>query len=329
MAVSYLVTPFVRTLAMRTGYVDHPKDNKVHAHPTALLGGLSIFIALSIAILSKESVLQAPNISFLLAGTFILLVTGLIDDRMGMLPGFKLLGQFLAAMVIIKSGLRIEFINNYYLSVVVTYIWIMGITNAFNLLDNMNGLSAGIAAIAASFFSLIAYMSGNFVLSALCLAIAGSSMGFLKHNFPKASIFMGDCGSLILGYLLSVVAIMGSWNKEGFSFIIAILVLGYPIFDTALVSIMRIVEGRSVFQGGKDHSSHRLALLGLKRFKAVLTIYGICILLGISAIAVNANGVSIGITLFLVAFFAMLSFGIRLGLVDTKQFGRKKVASDI
>lgn len=327
-AVSYLVTPFVRTLAMKTGYVDHPKDNKVHAHPTALLGGLAIFIGLLIAILGKEAVLFSPRINFLLIGTFILLVTGLIDDRMGMLPGFKLLGQFLAAMVIIKSGLRIEFIKNYYLSVVVTYIWIMGITNAFNLLDNMNGLSAGIAAIAASFFSFLAYKDGNLVLSALCLAIAGSCIGFLKHNFPRAGIFMGDCGSLVIGYLLSVVAIMGGWNKDGPSCLIAVLVLGYPIFDTALVSIVRVTERRSIFRGGKDHSSHRLALLGLKRFRTVLAIYGICILLGISAVAVSMSSVMIGIVTFLAALFAMVGLGIRLSLVDTKQFGRKKVISD-
>lgn len=324
--VSYLITPFIRTIAVRTGYLDHPKDNKVHAHPTPLLGGLSIFIAFVIALLPKEQVILAHTVRALLLGASILLLIGLIDDRMGMMPNFKLLGQFLAAMVVIKAGIRIGFVNNYYISVALTYLWIIGLTNAINLSDNMNGLSAGIAAISAVFFGVIAYIDGQPVVSAISFALAGSTLGFLRYNFPKASIFMGDAGSLVLGYVLAVIAIMGKWTACVWttSLMVPLLVLGYPIFDTALVSIVRILEGRSIFQGGKDHSSHRIALTGFKRHRTVLLIYGICFILGMAAVAVTKTHWHIGMALGIGIFILMVIFGIRLSLIDTKQFGRKK-----
>ncbi|MFA5142622.1 MAG: MraY family glycosyltransferase [Candidatus Omnitrophota bacterium] len=326
--VTYLLTPFVRTMAVKFNYLDHPQNNKVHAHPTPLLGGIAIFAAFIIALLSKEAIVSLSPVRAMLIGAFILVIIGLIDDKMGMMPNFKLLGQFLAAMVVIKAGLRVEFIQNYYLSVVVTYIWIIGITNAFNLLDNMNGLSAGIAFIASVFFGSISYMNGQYEVSAVAFALAGSSLGFLRYNFPKAGIFMGDTGSLVLGYVLAAIAIMGSWKTYIFttSIMIPVLVLGYPIFDTTLVSVMRILEGRSVFQGGKDHSSHRLALMGFKRFRTVLVIYAICIFLGTVALVISNVHWRIGLPILAATAIIMLGFGVRLGFVDTKRYGRKKGA---
>lgn len=328
--VSYLVTPFIRMVAMKLNYYDHPQDNKVHRHPTPLLGGVAIFVAFIIAILTKENVMSSHVVRAVLLGASILLVVGLVDDRIGMMPGLKLLGQFLAAMVIIKAGLRMEFISNYYLSVILTYIWIIGITNSFNLLDNMNGLSAGIAGISALFFGILSCINGQTTVSAISFALAGSSFGFLKHNFPKANIFMGDSGSLVLGYILAAVGIMGSWKTDTLtsSLMIPALILGYPIFDTVLVSIMRILEGRSIFQGGKDHSSHRLALLGFKRFRTVLIVYAICFSLGVVAIAVTKTRWTVGILFGVLAFIVMLMLGVRLSFVGTKRFGRKKEISE-
>ena len=329
--VSYLLTPFIRAVAIKLDYFDHPKDNKVHAHPTPLLGGVAIFTAFLIAVITKQQIISLSPVQAIIAGTFLLLGIGLVDDRMGMMPNFKLLGQFLAAMIIIKAGLRIEFISNYYLSVIITYIWIIGITNSFNLLDNMNGLSAGIAGISALFFGIISFMSGQVVVSVLSFALAGSSFGFLKHNFPKASLFMGDAGSLVLGFVLAAISILGSWKTDVLttSLMIPVLILGYPIFDTTLVSVMRIIEGRSIFQGGKDHSSHRLSLLGFKRFKTVLVVYGVCMFLGLVAIGVTKVYWKMGIALSVFAFGVMLLLGIRLSLVDTKRFGRKKGANGL
>lgn len=324
--VSYLLTPFARLLAVRLGYLDYPKDNKVHAHPTPLLGGIAIFAAFLIAVLTKAPLVSSNIIKGMLLGGGILFIIGLIDDRMGMMPNFKLFGQFLAALVVIKSGLRVGFLGNYHLSIIFTYIWIIGITNSFNLLDNMNGLAAGIAGISASFFGIISYMNGETVLSALSFALAGSAFGFLRHNFPKADIFMGDSGSLLLGYVLAATAIMGSWKTPLLttSLMVPVLILGYPIFDTTLVFIIRILEKRSIFQGGKDHSSHRLALLGLKRYKTVLVAYAICLLLGIVAFTVTRVSKTLGVILVISAFVGMLGLGIRLSFIDTKRFGRKK-----
>lgn len=327
--VSYLIMPFIRLAAIRLNYLDHPKGNKVHAHPTPLLGGIGMFLAFLISTATKQQLIGTDALRAILSGSFLLLIIGLIDDKMGMLPNFKLLGQFVAALIAVKAGLRIGFINNYYLSTIVTYVWIIGITNAFNLLDNMNGLSAGIAAIAAAFFAVVSYVDGQPVVTAISLAICGSSLGFLKHNFPKANIFMGDAGSLVLGYVLASIAVLGSWKTQTMttSIIVPILILGYPIFDTTLVSIMRILEGRSIFRGGKDHSSHRLALMGLKRYRAVLIIYLICILLGIVAVVVTKTHWTIGLMFGSVTFIIMTVFGIRLAFIDTKQFGRKKEAN--
>lgn len=324
--VSYLITPFIRLLALRLDYLDHPRDNKVHAHPTPLLGGVAIFFAFLTALMTKESAMALYTVKAIIAGASILLIIGLIDDKMGMMPNFKLLGQFLAAMIIIKSGLRINFIDNYYLSVIVTYIWIIGITNAFNLLDNMNGLSVGIAAIAAVFFGIISYLNGQAAVSVISFALSGAAFGFLKHNFPRANIFMGDSGSLVLGYLLAALALLGTWKSDVLttSLMIPVLILGYPIFDTTLVSIIRTIEGRSIFQGGKDHSSHRLALLGLKRYRTVLVVYAICIFLGGIAVGITRVYWKTGIALGALAFIVMLAIGLRLSLVDTKRFGRKK-----
>ncbi|MBN1526075.1 MAG: undecaprenyl/decaprenyl-phosphate alpha-N-acetylglucosaminyl 1-phosphate transferase [Candidatus Omnitrophica bacterium] len=326
LVVSYSLIPFIKRLALRFGYLDHPHDNKVHAHPTPLLGGLAIFFAFLIAVLTKVDLISSGYVQAMIGGIFILIMIGLIDDKMGMMPNIKLLGQFLAALVAIKAGVRIEFFNNYYLDVIFSYLWIIGITNAFNLLDNMNGLSAGIAVISAAFLGTVAYMSGQGMVAALSFAVAGSALGFLKHNFPKASIFMGDAGSLVLGYLLATIAILASWKTSSWttSIMIPILILGYPIFDTTLVTVVRMLERRSIFQGGKDHSSHRLALLGLKRFRAVLVIYGVCVFLGLAAVTVTKAYWTTSLVVAFLVFMVMLVLGLRLALVDTKRFGRKK-----
>lgn len=324
--VSYLLTPFARLIAIKVNFLDHPRTTKVHAHPKPLLGGVSIFSAFLISVISSPPVLTARFTVPIISGAIILLIIGLVDDKLGMMPNIKVLGQFLAAMIVIKSGLRVEFFGNYYVNVVFTYFWILGITNAFNLLDNMDGLSSGIAAISGLFFGIIALFDHQFVVSAIAFAIAGSCLGFLRHNFPKANIFMGDSGSLIIGYVLSCVAILGTWRTYVWttSLMIPILILSYPIFDTTLVTIIRILERRSVFDGGKDHSSHRLALLGLKKKRAVYLIFVICAMLGFSAVLLTKFRPVHGLLLGGAIFFLMFILGVRLGLVRTTREGRKK-----
>jgi len=324
--VAYLLTPFIKLIAAKTGFMDQPRTTKVHAHPKPLLGGVAIFSAFVIGVISNPALLAAQYVLPILSGVLLLLFIGLIDDKMGMMPNMKILGQFLAAMIVVKSGLRVEFFGNYYLNVVFTYAWIVGITNAFNLLDNMDGLSSGIAVISGLFFGIIALVDGQFAVSSLSFALAGSCLGFLRHNFPKAKIFMGDSGSLVIGYVLSVIAIIGTWETYVWttSLMIPIFVLGYPIFDTSLVTIMRSIERRSIFDGGKDHSSHRLALLGLKKKRAVFVIFGVCFLLGIAAFLLTLLKPQHGIMLGIIGFVSMALFGVRLSMVKMTREGRKR-----
>ncbi len=328
--ISLLAVPIFRIISLKTGYLDHPQNNKRHAHSTPLLGGAAIFLAFLIGILSQWDVITVSKVnaqmSGILGGAVILLILGLVDDKTGMGPEIKLLGQFIAAMVLYKSGFRITFLGHYYLDLVVTYLWIIGMTNSFNLLDNMNGLSAGIAVIAAFFFGVISWMNGQGIVSIISFCLCGSCLGFLRYNFPRARIFMGDAGSLIIGMVLSTIAIAGNWKSDGFltSISIPILVLAYPIFDTTLVTIIRISEGRSVFQGGKDHSSHRLALLGLRTRNTVIFVYLVCLMLGISAVLVTKANFKIAVITIVTAASLLALLGIRLSFVDTGRFGRKK-----
>lgn len=324
--ISYIITPVVRTIAIKLNYLDQPKVNKVHAHPTALLGGVAIYVAFIVGLLTTIGFSLDVRIMSIIIGSTFLLIVGLIDDKMGMMPEVKLLGQFLAAMIVIKSGIRVEFLHNYYLDTIFTYLWIVGITNSFNLLDNMNGLSAGIAVIASIFFGIVMCTGNQIEVSIVAFALAGAGLGFLRHNFPKANIFMGDTGSLVLGFVLATLAVMGSWSTKYLTTSLAmpILILAYPIFDTMLVTIMRLVEGRSIFQGGRDHSSHRMALLGFKKKRAVLSIYAICIALGVSALLVQMLPLKPALILIVGVAVFILILGVRLAMVDTGRFGRIK-----
>lgn len=323
--LSYLLTPAAGLLAKRTGLLDRPASTKAHAHPTPLLGGLAIFVSYFLAVAFTAGINR--DVTAILIGGIILFAVGIIDDKIGIMPNIKLFGQVVAALVAVKMGIKVEFIANYHLSMLFSCLWIIGITNAVNLLDNLNGLSAGITAIAAFFFGILAWMRGDFMVATLALALCGSSAGFLRHNFPKAKIFMGDAGSLFMGFSLSTIAILGSWSSptQITSLAIPIFILGYPIFDTTLVVISRIKEGRSIFQGGKDHSSHRLALLGFKKKRAVLVIFFINICLGFSGYVLSKVKEPLtAILIALVVFLCILVLGVRLGMVAVGSKGRKK-----
>ena len=322
---SYLLMPLLKKLAFATGYLDNPGDNKVHAHPIPLLGGVGVYLAFFIAV-ALTSLHKMPQIWFIFLGCSILLAIGLVDDKFGMMPNIKLLGQFIAAMVVVKGGIRVSFTESYYFNTIFTYIWLIGITNSFNLLDNMNGLSSGIAAISSVFFGIIFLLEGQGLAAGFSFALAGTCLGFLRHNFPKARIFMGDSGSLVVGYLLGILSVWSCWQIRQInpSLIVPLLVLSYPIFDTTLVAIMRISEKRSIFEGGRDHSSHRLALLGLKKMRAVLVIYLICILSGMGGVIVAKSNIYTGIVIAVLAFIAFLVFGIWLSSIKTYQYGRKR-----
>ncbi len=327
--VSYGFTPLARQIAFKIKLLDHPNSKKSHAHPIPLLGGLSIFLAFFAGVLFTTNI-NNP-IYGILIGSIILLGLGIIDDKLGMMPRMKLSGQILAALIAYKMGVRVITFEDYYLSMFFTVFWIVGITNAFNLLDNLNGLSSGIAGISAVFFGIMALLDSQIYVAILSFALAGACFGFLKHNFPKASIFMGDSGSLFLGFALASIAILGSWetDKISLSLCLPVLILGYPIFDTTLVTFLRLKEKRSIFLGGKDHSSHILASLRFKKKKAVLVIYIISILLGLSAFLVSTLPLPLAIAIFIITVSGMISFGVYLALKRLKSAKlRRKTSKD-
>jgi UDP-GlcNAc:undecaprenyl-phosphate/decaprenyl-phosphate GlcNAc-1-phosphate transferase len=321
--IAHGITPFVRTLALKFGFLDHPEYKKSHAHPTPLLGGLAIYIAFLSSMVFVIDIHQTAVGLFL--GATMLLLVGLVDDKFGMMPELKLSAQILAALVAFKFGLRVTTIEDYYLCMFFTVFWIVGITNAINLLDNLNGLSSGISAISSIFFCIIAFAGKDYLTATLAASIAGASIGFLKHNFPRANIFMGDAGSLVLGFVLACLAITGSWATEDItlSLSIPIVILAYPIFDTTLVTIIRISEKRSIFQGGRDHSSHILAYAGYRKKRAVLTIFGICFLLGAAAVVIKYAPIRLGVAALSITAVGMANFGIRLLMLRRKMIGMK------
>jgi UDP-GlcNAc:undecaprenyl-phosphate GlcNAc-1-phosphate transferase len=258
---AYVLTPVMIFMAKKLHIMDQPSTKKVHSRPTPLLGGLAIYFAFIIA-LSITVKTDRMLVGILVGGT-VLMVIGFIDDKFGMLPRVKLLGQFVAAGITVLMGVQVAFIKVPIASMVFTCIWLVAMTNALNLLDNINGLCAGVSAISGFFFGILAFIHGDMMIAIVSFALMGSCVGFLRYNFlPRAKIFMGDAGSLFLGYILASIAVAGSWKTSSVttSLAIPVLILGYPIFDITLVTFTRLIEGRPISRGGKDHSSHRFAI---------------------------------------------------------------------
>ena len=306
-------TPITRRLAFHFDVLDHPSSRKVHQTPTPLLGGLAIYGALVLALMFFSPPIYLVEFGAILAGATWLALVGLVDDRQGMRPWIKMGGQIIAAGVLIAAGIHIRIFHSAILNIAISLVWIVGITNAMNFQDNMDGLAAGITAIASVFFLVMAVEQQLSLVSSLAAALVGASIGFLIYNFNPASTFMGDMGSMVLGFLLSVLAIKLDFkvrpDQQIVTWMVPVLVLGLPIFDTTLVVVTRLYEGRSPMQGGKDHTSHRLVSLGLSPRVAVLTLYGACVALGFVAVkiahAVIVDGLNVG---FRVAVISLGAF---------------------
>ncbi len=272
------VTPLMRMVALRLGVTDQPNARKLHTNPVPLLGGAAIYIAFIAALLLFADKQYVPQVVGIFVGASLVSLMGVVDDRWGLGSYVKLAGQILAALILVYSGVQIQLFRNW-VDIVLTVVWVVGITNAMNLLDNMDGLSGGIAMIAATFFTLLAALSNQYLVGALAAALAGACVGFLFYNWNPAHIFMGDTGSLFLGFLLAAVAIKLRFpsNSNTITWMIPVMVMGVPVFDTTLVFISRLRRGLNpLTTPGKDHLSHRLALLTGSRREAVL----ICYLIG-------------------------------------------------
>jgi len=311
--ISLVFAPMVRLFALRNGFVAYPRADRWHKRPTALLGGVSIYIGFIITVLLLLKIEHKNVIGLLFGATFLFLI-GLADDRFHFTPYVKLLTQIIAGCLAIFFGITINLPNYSILSIPITLLWIIGVTNSFNLLDNIDGLAGGIAVISSLmlFFSSQLFFSNS--LGIYSLILAGAVLGFLPFNFNPAKIFMGDSGSMFLGYSLAIISIVETnrhiANLATIMFI-PVMILSVPIFDTIFVTILRLTRGKKVFEGGKDHTSHRLVSLGLSQRKTVLLLYFISIVFGLIALLsprlnmliVSTIAVLGVVVLFLFAFF--------------------------
>jgi UDP-GlcNAc:undecaprenyl-phosphate GlcNAc-1-phosphate transferase len=272
------LTPAVRSLAKRLRFLDHPNMSKVHLTPTPLMGGIAVALASLASAAAALALIRCPysaRIVGFLSGGLMVIVLGLADDANGMKPAVKLTGQTVAAAVMLLSGgvegLPIPMGIGFPLAL----FWMVGLMNAFNFLDNMDGITAGLAAIASFGIFSLALGNGHTHTAIAAIAVAGGALGFLRYNFAPASIFLGDAGSLFLGYVVGGLSLRAVAYAEAGSpaLLLPVLMLGYPIFDAFLVTASRVIEGREIARGGKDHSSHRMARLGLTPRQTAVTIY--------------------------------------------------------
>ncbi|HEX7334887.1 MAG TPA: hypothetical protein VF290_25515 [Pyrinomonadaceae bacterium] len=316
--LALILTPLVRGLARHYGFVAQPKTDRWHKKPTAMLGGAAIWLSV-IATLVVFSLQTTYGPQILLASTFLFLV-GLVDDLIHIKPYQKLIGQILGSAFVVYYGLSLPWTGSVLLNMALAIFWLIGITNAINLLDNMDGLASGIAIIAAGFLALSFVNSGQFTEALIMLVFAGGLLGFLVYNTNPASIFMGDCGSMFVGFFLASSALMHVSGGRSRSFLpvlaVPILVLFIPIFDTTFVTVLRKLSGRAASQGGRDHTSHRLVALGMSERFAVLMLYGFAGLSGLLAIVVQRTRLDVSLA-------AIAGFTILLTLIGVYLAGVK------
>jgi len=315
---SIVLTPLVRRAAIHFNFIAKPKADRWHTKPTAMLGGIAIFLSYSIAFLIFFN--SDREILALVGCASCMFLIGLYDDIRDLKPHVKLIGQILVALALIKFGFILQWTGITGLDIIITLLWIVGITNAFNLLDNMDGLSAGIALI-ASLFCYILFLLCRIDSMALTTAIfAGTLLGFLFYNFNPASIFMGDSGSLFLGLMMSGLTLGGVAKRYplhvGFILFIPVLILIIPIFDTSLVTIMRRFNGKAISQGGRDHTSHRLVTLGFSERKAVIILYILAAFSGIIAMLVRMLHREVGFFIVPLFLIVLALISVYLGRVN-------------
>jgi UDP-GlcNAc:undecaprenyl-phosphate GlcNAc-1-phosphate transferase len=314
-----VLVPLSRRLAQRLGVVDHPGPRKVHAEPTPRMGGVAVFASFTTVVTAgfllapalSQSAAAWPGLGDLMAplqdayrvqgklvavllGAGLAFAAGLADDALGdrFHPGMKFAGQLVAASLVVMADVRTSFLPYDWMNVAVTLLWLVGITNAFNLLDNMDGLSTGVAFVASFVLLLNAWSLGELFISLILVAFMGSLLGFLLFNFfhlGGGRIFLGDCGSLFIGFMMASLTLLERYLSHAsstlFPVLMPVLVLAIPLLDTFTVIVIRLREGRPIYVGDSRHLSHRLVSLGLSTRQAVLFIWLATFCLGLSALS--------------------------------------------
>lgn len=322
-------TPLALRIARRFDVVDRPGAYKAQESPVPYLGGVAMVAAFAGVILAG-SFLRAPpagasQLALVIGVALCLSIVGLVDDLRGLHPIPRFALQIAAAIIVWAQGIGVELTSVVWLDAVITVVWIVGITNAFNLLDNMDGLSAGIAAIAAAYFFLLGAINGQIAVAALSAALCGCALGFLRHNFHPARIYMGDAGSLFLGFMLAVIGIKLQFQgPRQVTFLVPVLVLGVAILDTTVVVISRLVHRLSPFAGGRDHISHRLVFVGIPVKSAVALVYAAGIALGWLAVVMSRVDLTTGFILMGFAIAVSAFAGVMLGLVPVYEHSSRR-----
>lgn len=337
-AVALAMTPPAIWLARKLHIVDMPNARKVHHIPTPRLGGIAIYLgfvagALLLGVYTRQVA------AVLVAGT-VVFFTGLVDDYKDISPKLKLLGQVLASLILVWAGFTVQFITNPFtgstvslglFAVPITVLWLVGVCNAVNLIDGMDGLAAGVSAIASVATAIVCLSQGEVVAAALAGVLAAAALGFLPWNFNPAKTFMGDCGALFLGFILGALALMGLCKGATvISVFIPLLILGVPVFDTFCAIIRRLFLHKPIFQADKMHLHQTLLSLGLSQRQTVLTIYLFALLMGLAAvlmaIVTSAQAVMVLIITTVVTFGAAELLGTLRGICHLRDKDKKQTA---
>ncbi|MEI5907589.1 MraY family glycosyltransferase [Bacillus spongiae] len=319
---SLAITPFVIKFAVKIGAVDQPDFNrKVHQKVMPRIGGIAIYLSflVGIMIIRPDNELLIP----ILIGSLVIILTGLLDDLFQLTPKIKLVGQSLAAAIVILGGIQVEFINLPFggvlefgvLSIPITVLWIIGITNAINFIDGLDGLSAGVSLIGIMTIGFMSLLMGDMFVLSISVILCGSILGFLPYNFYPAKIFMGDTGALFLGFMIAVVSLLGFKNVTVISLIIPVIILGVPISDTLFAIIRRKVNRQPISAPDRSHLHHCLLNLGYTHKQTVIVIYAISTLFGLIAIIFSQATIWGGIILIGVVILAIELFVESIGLI--------------
>lgn len=320
LVAALVISPITVRFAHRLKLVDEPGSapHKVHSTATALTGG----VALAISLLVEYLILRPPvtqEILGILLGGLIILVWGVLDDRFTIQPLIKLVGQLLVCFVLIAVGVRVQVTKIFYLDVLITIVWVVGLINAYNFVDSMDGLALGLAGIASAFFMLVTIDSFQPLLAILSAALLGSSMGVFLYNASPARLFIGDSGAQFLGFVLAAIGIAyipeQAGLPQGVTWFTPILVMGIPIFDMVLVVFSRLRRSKPIYKGGRDHTFHRLLLLGLDPTRAVLLMQLAAVVLGLIAFILLDANIIVANAIFLL----IVALGVGLVVyLDTK-----------
>lgn len=322
-AGSLVLTPLIRKFARERGIVAGPRGDRWHKNPTAMLGGVAIYCAFVAGFLIFSD--QLPGgARLVLAGASVLFLVGLVDDLIVIKPPVKLALQLIVASVVVYFGRRLPWTDSNALNIFITIFWLVGMTNAINLLDNMDGLAAGIVAIACAFMAATFLLNGQTAEAMLPLLLGGAALGFLVFNFSPASIFMGDCGSLFLGFALGGTALLSTYDRTrhlGTVLVAPVLIMLIPIFDTFIVAVTRKLAGRPISQGGRDHTSHRLVGLGISERRAVQLLFSLSLASGVLALVVRQMQIQVMVAVLAVFLLLLVSLGLYLSKVRVYEDG--------